>query len=592
MPSATNLRSPSPAPPGAWPHTPLRSRSVTSPNPISALDAMHLNIVHVQTNLAQPSSFSSDETLAQSTTTGSMPSEGSQLTKFTQTLSGNSMMSAMTDASLDTSTSTLEERALLTSGNHKMTSSSSEARIHQLPSPEPTPDSQIAYTRRAKVNHSQQQIIVEDEPTGDTSTVSQSSARSSVQSTPSNFTPSTSSASGSPLSPMIFVSPTASNRTPPAIRRIRAANQSYSFSSDEDGEYDESGLLRLGSPSFPASLSSSPRSSPFSSPNRVWRQDASVVIVSPISETYNSSTEGLQEISGPHLTSLSLPGSVNLDDIIPDASPFLSRGTQHDVDWTLSLTGTSEHDFSPLTASVTSPVSVVAQSISPSSSLRARLENPLGTHLLNFPSPAISTSPAASPVEDTHALETNAAEYATAVMMSSWGSTGLQIEPIGLQLTRGTNALAHNEPEDSLVRAPIQRQTMIISDVSRRKRGVLSKVKRFGVKVKHIFFQAKSKERQEVEVSPNKKNTNSHLPKQSHRTIVTDNPTTLVQSMAIQATPPTLELELGTFDLEEQTSIPPVSSSGLPVSCYFTTYASFPSVDALLRLVFESFDLA
>ncbi|KAJ3750310.1 hypothetical protein DFH05DRAFT_65373 [Lentinula detonsa] len=572
MPSTTtNLRSPSPALPGAWPHTPFRSRSVTCPTPTSATDSMPLDIEHAPRKITRsslspthPVSLASDETMTPSATIATMPSEDSQLTKFTQTFSENSM-SALTNASFDTSTSTLEERAHSADvHHHKAAPSSSETRIHQLPSPETSPDSHIAHTRRVKSTHSQQQqVVIENEPIGDTSIISQSS----------NITPPRSSASSSSLSPMMFVSPTASNRTPPAIRRIRAtANQSYSFSSDEEGEYDDSGLLRLGSPSLSVSLSSSPRSSLFSSPSRARRQGISVSNVSPISEDYDSSTEGLQVHSQLLLTSLSLPGSVNLDDSISNVSPFPSRAanenTQPVPDWTLSLTGTSEPDFSPRTTS--SPTSAVEYSISPSSSLRARLENPLATHVVNFPSPTISMSPAVTssplPVENVHALETEAADYATAVMMSSWGSAGLEIGPIGLELSRMADVPARCEPEDSPVGAPVHEQrTIISSNASQQNRGVLSRFKQFGVRMKRIL-KGKSKERLEIEVSSSRKTTKSHV-KTFPTSYAANNPSSTLgeQSAVVQATPPTLELELGSFNLEEHTPIPyPISSSGHP----------------------------
>ncbi|KAJ3813718.1 hypothetical protein F5876DRAFT_73580 [Lentinula aff. lateritia] len=559
MPPGTIIfRSPSPTLPGAWPHTPLRSRSLTYPTLTLSPDLMHLDTAHSQPKLtsSQPASLASDETLAQSTTTGSMPSRVSELTNFTQALSGSSI-SAMTKATLNTSTSTLEECMTATTDHQKTASPNSETRIHQLPSPETSPDNRVVYTtgRRVKVDQSQQQIVIEDQSVDDTSRFSE---MSSSPNTPFHFTPSQSRSGSpmSPMSPMIFVSPTASNRTLPAIRNY----QSYSFSSDEDGEYDDSGLLRLGSPSLQASLPSTPRSSTFSSPARAWRQNVSVVNISPISEDLNSSTEGLQVSSQLQLTSLSLPGSINLDDSIPDVAPFSSRVTnehiQPDADWTLSLTGTC---FSPYTTSVTSPISLVARSISPSPSLRDRLQNPLVTHVVNFPSPAVTLPPSPD------VPQANAGEYATAVMMSSWESTGLQLGPIGLELTCATDALARDEPEDPLVGAPShERRTTINSNGSRQKRGVLSKVKRFGVRLKHIL-QGKSKERLEIEVSSSNTNLhNTHLPTQPITSA--NNSTTLgEQSMAVQATPPTLELELGTFNLEEHIPMPyPVPSTSQP----------------------------
>ncbi|KAJ3860572.1 hypothetical protein EV359DRAFT_85187 [Lentinula novae-zelandiae] len=560
-PGTIILRSPSPTLPGAWPHTPLRSRSLTYPTLTAGPDSMHpIDTAHGQRKLtsSQPASLASDETLAQSTTIGSMPSRVSELTNFTQTLSGSSI-SAMTKASPDTSTSTLEECMTATSDQRKTASPNSETRIHQLPSPETSPDNHVVYTtgRRVKVDQSQQQIVIEDESVDDTS---RSSEMSSSPNPPFHFTPSQ-SRSVSPMSPMIFISPTASNRTPPAMR---TEYQSYSFSSDEDGEYDDSDLLRLGSPSLPASLPSTPRSPTFSSPARAWRQNVSVVNISPISEDLNSSTEGLQVSSQRRLTSLSLPGSINLDDSIPDVAPFSSRvtneHTQPDADWTLSLTGTSEPGFSPYTTSVTSPISLVARSISPSPSLRDRLQNPLVTHVVNFPSPAVTLPPSPD------VPQANAGEYATAVMMSSWESAGLQLEPIGLDLTRATDALARNEPEDPPIGAPShERRTIIASNGSRQKRGVLSKVRRFGVRLKYIL-QGKSKERLEIEISSSKKTTNSHntyLPTQP--ITAADNSTTPgEQSMAVQATPPTLELELGTFNLEEHIPMPYLLSTSQP----------------------------
>ncbi|KAH7880672.1 uncharacterized protein C8R40DRAFT_271448 [Lentinula edodes] len=560
-PGTIILRSPSPTLPGAWPHTPLRSRSLTYPTLTAGPDLMHLDTAPGQRKLtsSQPASLASDETLAQSTTTGSMPSRVSELTNFTQTLSGSSI-SAMTKASLNTSTLTLEECMTATTDHWKTASPNSETRIHQLPSPETSSDNHVVYTtgRRVKVDQSQQQIVIEDESVDD---ASRSSEMSSSPNPPFHFTPSQ-SRSGSPMSPMIFVSPTASNRTPPAIR---TEYQSYSFSSDEDGEYDDSGLLRLGSPSLPASLPSTPRSSTFSSPARAWRQNVSVVNISPISEDLNSSTEGLQVSSQRRLTSLSLPGSINLDDSIPDVAPFPPRvtneHTQPDADWTLSLTGTSEPGFSPYTTSVTSPISLVARSISPSPSLRDRLQNPLVTHVVNFPSPAVTLPPSPD------VPQANAGEYATAVMMSSWESAGLQLEPIGLELTRATDTLARDEVEDPLVGAPShERRTIITSNGSRQKRGVLSKVRRFGVKLKHIL-QGKSKERLEIEISSSKKTTNSHSTHLPMQPITSANNSTTLgeQSMAVQATPPTLELELGSFNLEEHIPMPyPVLSTSQP----------------------------
>ncbi|KAJ3719873.1 hypothetical protein C8R42DRAFT_722560 [Lentinula raphanica] len=580
MPSTTtttNLRSPSPALPGAWPHTPLRSRSLTRPTPTSADSMQHLDINRVQRKVTassfipgQPTSLSSDETLAPSATSRSIRSEDSRLTTFAQ------------NASIATSTSTLQEREHSISGYHKVPSSSSEPRIHQLPSPETSPDTSNTYNRRVKSIHSQQQIAIEDPMVGDVSIISQSSRISSSPNS-SNFTPNQSSISGSPMSPMIFVSPTASNRTPPAIRRIRAAsNQSYSFSSDEDGEYDDSGLLRLGSPSSrSASLSSSPGSSLLPSPNRARRRGVSRSSVSPISESHDSSTEGLQVGSQLHLTSLSLPESVNMDDSVLDAFQLpdgsVNEDTQQVPDWTLSLTGLSgipAPESSPRITRATSPIPAVTQySISPSPSLRARLENPLATRIVDFPSPALSGSPAvgtSSPLslEEERALEINAAEYATAVMMSSWGSTGLEIGRIGLELPRMTNGPIRDEHEQGDEGRMQEQRTIITSSAYSQKRGVISKVKRFGNRVKHIL-QGKSKKRLEIEVSNSRKTTNT-------RNVLAAIPAAIdsdfidnyrEQSTPAQATPPTVDVELSTFNIEDHVRVPyPVSASGQPVN--------------------------
>ncbi|KAE9411064.1 hypothetical protein BT96DRAFT_1011746 [Gymnopus androsaceus JB14] len=524
----TNLRSPSPVLPGAWPRTPLRSRSLTCPTPTSAPDSMHVDIARVRQKLAPepPASLSSIETLAPS-----MPSESSRLTRFS---SANSM-SALGNLSVSTTLEDVLPEAL----DHKTASSNSETRIYQLPSPENSPDS-------VRSAHARRVLPQPDEP----------SFSSEASFPPSSATPSPNSRTTSslPESPIIFVSPTSSNRrTPPAIRRLRAAgNQSYSFTSDEDAEYDDSGLLRLGSESSP----SSPGSSLLSSSHR--RRDVSVVIVSPISESYGSSTEDLQLVLPQlDLTSLSLPGSMIMDDsldVAATASPSplsIGNNTGSDAPWTLSLTGTpvSEHQLSPQSAFTSSPISISANTLPLSPSLRAQLENPHDTHLVQFPSPTTSASPAqpfvSSPVEVDVAPETSAAQYANA-LTSAW-SLAPQIDPVGLELS-------NPNVRESDYRVKHERRTVITSDATQQpKRSVLAKVKRFGSKVKHLL-QGKSKEPLEIAVSSSRKTTNSPYPR-------TPDPNARnggENFVAARRTPPTLErLDLGSFDLERHIAIPP-----------------------------------
>ncbi|KAF9069086.1 hypothetical protein BDP27DRAFT_1421284 [Rhodocollybia butyracea] len=541
------FRSPSPALPGAWPSTyPTPSASISN--------SMHLDIT--EKLASRPASVHSAEaTLPPSTTFGSTPSQDSQLTRFTpvcpylilykslteksvQTPSSNSI-SALGNITANTSTSTFEDS--VPNNSSKSVPSTSETYIRQLPSPETSPDSNhLVYTVTRRVRSTSQSNIAQDE----SSFISHNSESSSIQnfsSSPETSSPRSlateSSGLGSPLSPMIFVSPATSNRTPPAIRRIReAAAQTYSFTSDEGADYDESGLLRLGSPSLRTSLSSS---SP--SPRSQRRQEVSVVIVSPMSEEF-SSTEELQGSPRPHLTSLSFSGSINLNGSSSGAMPS-NEDTEQSPPWTLALTGSSESELSPpLSAFTTSPISVSGHSISPSTSLRAQLENPRLTQVVTFPSPTtLISAQSSSPVEDINFVETNAAEYAAAVMVSSWGSSALRIEPIGSEISR----LARNESEGETEMQ--DRRTVVTSNHPWQKRGILSKVKRIGAKVKQ-FLQGKPKERLKIEVSSSRRTTNLPVLEIGR------------ENLSVQPTPPILELELGSVNLAIPHRLP--SSSG------------------------------
>ncbi|KIK71058.1 hypothetical protein GYMLUDRAFT_311909 [Collybiopsis luxurians FD-317 M1] len=524
----TNFRSPSPALPGAWPYI---TRSISA----SDNETRHLGVPKLV-------SLSSNETLA---TTGTPASRNSQSSGLTQVQSGSSF-SALATLSADSSDTTLGEDVY----SPKSASSSSEWRIHQLPSPD---TSHISQASRSGANLPRPDGF-EHPLTGDTSFSPLSSETSSVEYPPSSQTPSPASSPqslGSPISPIIFVS--GSNRPSPAFRRFRGVtDQSYSFTSIEDAEYDDSDLLRLASPS----VFSSPGSSVSSSRALRTQEDVSVVVVSPLTDGYSSSTEELELPSEPRLTSLSLSSIVNLDDSFPcdtamPTTPCTGESTQCNVPWALSLSGVSEPN---LPAPSPSPISVP---LSPSPSLRAQLENPLATHVVTFPSHTLSSSP--SPVlmsapltpsaNDIDALENDATEYAVAVMMSSWGSTALQIEPIGLDFIQVSDP-TQNDLASAAAASAHGRSIVVSSNPTLHKRGLLSKIKRLGVKFKDIL-QGKSKERLAVQVSSSRRTTD----------VLDICPSTAAASPV--APLPSLELDLDRHNLEQNLN---ASSSGPFVS--------------------------
>ncbi|KAK7058918.1 hypothetical protein VNI00_001542 [Paramarasmius palmivorus] len=505
--------------PGSWPETPIHKRTRTYP-----LAPHHERVMQLQQQLAMsmhrtPSKATEEAqaeavgTLPESVSSGerigsSLPSsEGSNLTRFTQSNSANA--DASSPSSLGSSQGVrFEEKA--TSHLFPLPVET-QKRIHERISIVATDDPHQAVDASGSLNaqsihlplaHSAQHSIIAGVASASPSPYS------------SRFTLSRSSTGGSELSSIVFRSPTSSNR--PSHLRI-TPNDSYdntsSWLTSDNGEYDDSRLLRIGTPS----PTPSPSPSPLSTRDFRRQQALSVPVISS-SRLPSTSAEELQLSSHPMLTNMSLPGSLN-NSVISLEVPVPSRPSTSVVgsEGHPCLTPASE-DTGLILSSGSSESTSLSLSLSPSSSLRARLEIPARLDAVRFPTSSSSPSssiPTSSPqtlpspiapLPDERELR-SAVEYANAVVMSSWGNDNDFMEPIAI-LSTTQNPVVNESVVTDVPRIHVQTEPTIehaiepaarpSQDPSRPTPGMLFRMKKLGLKIKKILFRRTTTLKQEV----------------------------------------------------------------------------------------------
>uniref|UniRef100_A0A0W0G2G2 Uncharacterized protein n=1 Tax=Moniliophthora roreri TaxID=221103 RepID=A0A0W0G2G2_MONRR len=453
-----------------------------------------LREVHATSML--PESVASRERIGAS---GSVPSEDSGLTRFTQRSSTNP--NASSPSSLGSSEGTFSQKNAPEKGLHFFPLLiESQKRIHEA-------SAHDAYTNSASSSTPLPSIRIPS--AGNVQIVAASPTDPSPYS--SRFTPSRSSTGGSELSSIVFRSPTSSNRSP----RLRdTLNDSYDYNSSwftsGGGEHDESRLLRVGTPSPTPSPSPSPLSTRASR-----RQQALSVPIISVACLPSTSVEVLDLPSHPMLTNLSLPDSLNNSAISLDIPPPIHRPSISRFASTVDsevqphqAPGSEVSEFAPQSSSSES------SSLSPSSFLRAHLETPARIDAVQSPTSYVTPSssiPANSPqslplssalVPEERELN-SAVEYANAVVMSSWGSDDIFIEPIATVLPQSpvidssvimdvprlhiqTDAPTGLENSESVT--PVKH--------SRTRKGMFLRMKKLGLKMKQMLFNRPSISRQ------------------------------------------------------------------------------------------------
>ncbi|CAK5280548.1 unnamed protein product [Mycena citricolor] len=387
--------SPSPVLPGAWPLS-IHRRSVTCPSSGPSSDPLHLDHVldfqqrlvdKMDTNTATRY-FPAYDGDAVITPADSLDSE---LTRV-RTDTSRSIATAASASTIYTTRSS-PEKGVISKSSPKLKYSN----LHNnFPTRIPQPKRIIGQETRAVRFHRQ--------------SLSPESQRSIRSQNASSVSPACSIncsvSSSSPVSPMIFASPTSSSFPRPSNRQLQSVNESPSFSYSSSPSWETS----FGSDyNDRVLLDISPCPSPmYSAPRQSFGTNR---------------TPSIEISSAPMLTSLSLPGSAEtsmssdmdvLDirgDISDSAASF--SGSEQGSPWTLSP--------SPL-----SPALSFGHDLVPVE------EDPFEAHILAFPHPD-SVSPIVSPIpssipeiesEIEYAGDSSAVQYAEAVVSSAWATDG------------------------------------------------------------------------------------------------------------------------------------------------------------------------
>ncbi|KAJ7487660.1 hypothetical protein B0H11DRAFT_2014328 [Mycena galericulata] len=421
--------SPGPVLPGAWPSSSHR-RSTTCPAPRPVVDPLHLERVldfqqrlvnHWQSEIPYIPSDTTSFAASVSADSGVAPADSldSELTRFRTDTS----TSIVTDTSVSTTYTSRSSPERFVAGKlPEFTFRSKYPAVEcNYPTRIPRPTNFTCHTsdQIRPRNHQRQNVFSTDSPSPPRPPTSRETAAATSASSLSLGCPS----GGSPMSPIIFASPTSSSfprivsKSQPSPHNRSSSfeyNSSPSWETSYGSEYNDRHMLNPSPSPSPSPMSGRPNLAPRTlSTNRTPSIEISTAV--------------------PMLTSLSLPASpdnsmsLEIDIDIVSRSPRLSPTNGDASPWSLSL-------------SPASPVLSVVPDLS--------LSSPgVGGHVVSFPSPSASSSPFESPLpspildqaaHSEYAGNTSAAEYAAAVMSSAWASDGpsiTQVIPAGLMLT-------------------------------------------------------------------------------------------------------------------------------------------------------------
>ncbi|KAJ7631034.1 hypothetical protein FB45DRAFT_917254 [Roridomyces roridus] len=448
--------------PGAWPSSSHR-RSTTCPTPRPVIDSLHLVRDFQQRLVSQMDQSVIPYSGSSSSAIGPVDSLDSDLTRFrtdtsTSMITVSSFCSALQryNSIQDTSFCTTPERPVLQFASKTKYSAVENSFPTRIPRP----------TRVHSPRDSCQNVFGPDSPPSRHPVpVFDTSASSISLDCNSN---------GSPVSPIIFSSPTSSTfpRFPskfhpsPATRSL-SYNSSPSWETSYGSEYNDRHMLDPSPSPSPSPITGRPSLAPrMSTTNRTPSIEINAAV--------------------PMLTSLSLPASpensMSLELDLVSRSPRLSPIDGNTSPWSLSL----------------SPVSPVL-SVVPDLSLSPLADE----HVVSFPSSSPFESPLPSPVLD-EVANTSAADYAAAVMSSAWASDGpsmSQVIPQGLVLPdidSEDEVLPNPEaPMDATADeieppAPLAYRESVEYIPARiqqegKRQGVIGKMKKFGDRVKRLL---------------------------------------------------------------------------------------------------------
>ncbi|KAJ7038142.1 hypothetical protein C8F04DRAFT_1393052 [Mycena alexandri] len=478
--------------PGAWPSSQHR-RSTTCPTPRPVVDPLHLEHVldfqsRLVSQMAKPETPPS-ASFAASVSAGSAiavaDSLDSELTRFRTDTS----TSIATDTSVSTTFTSRSSPERLVTAKLPLTFKTKYPPVeNRHPTRIPRPTNAVRSTSDqtpARNRTHRQNVFSSDSPSPPHA---QRASLLTVDISPSSSFSMGGPTGHSPVSPMIFASPTSSS-FPRLITQSSPHNRSssYEYTSSPSwetsygSEYNDRDMLNPSPSPSPSPMSGRPNlvARPLSSANRTPSIEISAAL--------------------PMLTSLSLPASpdtsMSLDmDPIVSRSPRLSPIDGDASPWTLSL-------------SPASPVLSIVPDLSLSSPAAG---NTVDGHVVSFPSPSSSSSPFVSPlpsplldsITEAYVGDTSGAEYAAAIMSSAWASEGpslTQAIPPALRSTEENetpspvfsnadveqSALASEEEE---LPGPLAYQENVpLGRQQAKVGGVIGKMKKFSDKFKKLL---------------------------------------------------------------------------------------------------------
>ncbi|KAK1236181.1 hypothetical protein PQX77_000557 [Marasmius sp. AFHP31] len=487
--------------PGAWPITPVHKRTRTHPLQ-SQERAMHQHRIPVplqgsaqRGNTVLPEPSPSCDGFGPSSSSFGVPSDDSNLTRFTPSNSALTVPSVTSSSTTVTSLGTTISKPGIPASEKSLESDIKplHERIHQ-PLPRKECDGSPANTVPQVPHHAEDTVPRTPAPR---SIRLPSSVLTPPASSPhSRFTrsPGSTATSQLSLSPIVFTSPTPSTRP----RRTRVdVHDTYDYnsswkSSGDDSTYDNSGCLRIGTPS----PTPSPSPSPISVHDHGRREVLMVSVTSP-------SVDELPLPPQVMLTTLSLPGSLNDDSLslnlpVPfERQPSFSSMNQSNFDTSASLSLTPVSQISDL---IGSPTSTTSPSLFSGTDLE---ESPSRTHVIRLPPSTSSPGPITTSVA--RGRESfSATEYAHAVVMSSWGSNDAFIRPlvspsdISAASIIPDISVSHSLP-DGPVDPNRSRRSVTFAEVPRPRNGILRRVKKLGSKFRKFFLgQGQAKPRNQT----------------------------------------------------------------------------------------------